>query len=239
MKIKRNLIFILTGFIAFVLSCSCNNNSADKNLAPNAHKVKAEEVIQTSNYTYVRVLEKDRDYWVAIERAEIKEGGTYYWSQGAEMNEFTSKELKRTFRSIFFIQDFTDKPITADATPAQKPLTSMAGKQTAPEVPGIVVPKVPGGTTIAELYAGEKSFNGKTVKVTGKVVKFSTAIMQKNWVHIQDGTKENGKYDLTVTTQDTVKVGDIATFEGVAAYNKDVGAGYFYEVLIVDAKLKK
>jgi hypothetical protein len=239
MKIRRNLIFVLTGFIAFVLSCSCNNNAKDANLAPNAHKVKAQEVIQTSNYTYVRVSENDKDYWCAIERAEIREGGTYYWSQGAEMNEFTSKELKRTFRSIFFIQDFTDKPITSNAQPAQKPLTSMAGKQTAPEYPGIVVPKAQGGVTVAELYAGEKTYNGKNVKVSGKVVKFSAAIMKKNWVHIQDGTKANGKYDLTVTTQDSVKVGDIVTFEGVAAFNKDVGAGYFYEVLIVDAKLKK
>jgi len=238
MKIKRNSIILLTGFIAFVLSCSCNNNSKDSDLAPNAHKVKAQEVIQTSNYTYVRVQEKDKDYWVAIEKAEIKEGETYYWSMGAEMNEFTSKELKRTFRSIFFIQDFTDKPITA--TPAPKmPLTSMAGKQTAPEVPGIVVPKAPGGITIAELYAGEKNYNGKTVKVSGKVVKYSAAIMKKNWVHIQDGTKDNGKYDLTVSTQDSVKVGETVTFEGVAAVNVDVGAGYFYEVLLVDAKLKK
>lgn len=232
-------MFVITGFIAFVLSCSCNNNTRDPNLAPNAHKVKAEEVIQTSNYTYVRVLENDKDYWVAIERAEIKEGETYYWSQGAEMNEFTSKELKRTFRSIFFIQDFTDKPITAGAAPNQKQLTSMAGKQTAPEYPGISVPKAPGGITIAELYAGEKTYNGKTVKVSGKVVRFSSAIMKKNWVHIQDGTKDNGKYDLTITTMDSVKVGDIVIFEGVAAVNKDVGAGYFYEILLEDAKLKK
>lgn len=239
MKIKIKLIVLITGFFVFVLSCSSNKDSKDSNLAPNAHKVKAEEVIQTSNYTYVRVLENEKDYWVAIERAEIKEGETYYWSQGAEMNEFTSKELKRTFRSIFFIQDFTDKPITATSEPKQIPLTSMAGKQQAPEYPGIVVPKAPGGITIAEFYAGKNTLSGKTVKICGKVVRFSAGIMKKNWVHIQDGTKDAGKYDLTVTTQDSVKVGDIVIFEGVASFNKDVGAGYFYEILLEDAKLKK
>jgi hypothetical protein len=115
----------------------------------------------------------------------------------------------------------------------------MAGKQQAPEYPGIVVPRAPGGITIAELYAGKNSHAGKTVKICGKVVKFSGGIMNKNWVHIQDGTKEAGNYDLTVTTQDSVKVGDVVIFEGVAAVNKDIGAGYFYEVLVEDAKVKK
>jgi GW (Gly-Tryp) dipeptide domain len=239
MKIQMKLIVLITGIIAFVLSCSSNKDSKDSNLAPNAHKVIAEEVIQGSNYTYVRVSEDSKDYWVAIEKAEIKEKETYYWSMGAEMNEFTSKELKRTFRSIFFVQDFTDKPITATPSPKQMPLTSMAGKQQAPEYPGIVVPKAPGGITIAEFYAGKNSIAGKTVKVCGKVVKFSGGIMKKNWVHIQDGTKDAGKYDLTVTTQDSVKVGDVVIFEGMASVNKDVGAGYFYEILLEDAKLKK
>jgi hypothetical protein len=239
MKIRLKFIFLITGIIAVVLSCNSNKDSKDSNLAPNAHKVIAEEIIQGSNYTYVRVSADGKDYWIAIEKAEVKEGETYYWSMGAEMNEFTSKELKRTFRSIFFVQDFTDKPITIKPAPKQMPLTSMAGKQQAPEYPGIVVPKAPGGITIAEFYAGKNSIAGKTVKICGKVVKFSAGIMKKNWVHIQDGTKDAGKYDLTVTTQDSVKVGDVVVFEGVAAVNKDVGAGYFYEVLLEDAKVKK
>ena len=232
-------IVLITGILAFVLSCTSNRSSKDSNLAPNAHKVIAEEVIQGANYTYIRVSEDAKDYWMAIEKAEIKEGGTYYWSMGGEMKEFTSKELKRTFRSIFFVQDFTDKPILATPGTKQAPMTSMAGKQVAPEQPGIAVPRAPGGITIAELYAGEKSYNRKSVTVSGKVVRYSAAIMKKNWVHIQDGTKDNGKYDLTVSTQDSVKVGDIVTFQGVAAVNIDVGAGYFYEVLLIDAKLKK
>jgi hypothetical protein len=70
-------------------------------------------------------------------------------------------------------------------------------------------------------------------------VKFSGGIMNRNWVHIQDGTKDNGKFDLTVTTQDSVKVGDVVIFEGKIALNKDIGAGYFYEILMEDAKMRK
>jgi hypothetical protein len=230
---------LLTGILVFVLSCNQNKGTKDSNLAPNAHKVIAEEVIQGSRYTYVRVSSDGSDYWIAINKAEIKEKETYYWSVGSEMNEFTSKELKRTFRSIFFVQDFTDKPITGPVVPQQMPSESMAGKQQAPEYQGIVVPKAAGGITIAGLYAGKDAMEGKTVKICGKVVKFSVGIMNKNWVHIQDGTKDNGKYDLAVTTLDSVKVGDVLIFEGKISLNKDIGAGYFYEVLMEDARVRK
>jgi len=239
MKIRVKFILYLTGMLAFVLSCNSNKDTKESNLAPNAHKVIAEEVIQGSRYTYVRVSADGSDYWISINKADIKEKGTYYWSLGSEMNEFTSKELKRTFRSIFFVQDFTDQPITNAGGPQPPPSASMAGKQEAPEYPGIVVPRAPGGITIAGIYAGKKSMEGKTVKICGKVVKFSGGIMNKNWVHIQDGTKDNGKFDLTVTTQDSVKVGDVVIFEGKIALNKDIGAGYFYEILMEDARVKK
>ncbi len=62
--------------------------------------------------------------------------------------------------------------------------------------------------------------------------------MNKNWVHLQDGTINNGSYDLTVTTLDTVKVGDVVVFEGTITLNKDIGAGYFYDVLMENARHK-
>jgi hypothetical protein len=60
--------------------------------------------------------------------------------------------------------------------------------------------------------------------------------MSKNWVHLQDGTEFGGKFDLTVTTQDSAIVGQQATFTGTIAMGKDFGAGYFYDVLMEDAK---
>ena len=241
MKNRRKHFFLLMGIISFILSCNSNQHARESNLAPNAHKVIAKEVIQASRYTYVRVASDASDYWLAINKAEIKEGKTYYWSVGTEMNEFTSKELKRTFRSIFFVQDFTDQPITTTSAAAnqQMPASSMAGKQQVSEYTGIVVPNAEGGVTIAELYAKKNSFDGKTVKICGKVVKFSPGIMNRNWMHIQDGTREADKFDLTVTSLDSAKVGDVFIFEGVIALNKDIGAGYFYDVLMENAHLKK
>lgn len=220
-------------FLAILVSCN-NGTKRPDNLAPTAHMVTAGEVIQTSNYTYVMVNEDGKDYWLAISSAEIKEGETYYWSIGDVMQNFKSRELNRTFAEIWFVQDFTDKPITAGA-PAQAPSKSLAGRQTAPEQTGITVAKAPGGVTIAELFAGRTGFSGKKVKVAGQVVRFSPAIMNRNWVHIQDGTRDGDNYDLTLTTTDTVSVGQVVTFEGVVSLNKDFGAGYLYDLIIEQA----
>lgn len=62
--------------------------------------------------------------------------------------------------------------------------------------------------------------------------------MDKNWVHIQDGTNFKGKFDLTVTTDREFKIGDVVTFEGRISLNKDFGYGYYYEVLMENGIVK-
>jgi hypothetical protein len=236
MKNRIKLLGLFAGLITFIGACQSDGSRKVENLAPNAHQVTAGEVIQTSRYTYVRVVEDEKDYWVAINKADIKEGATYFWSEGAEMNNFASNELHRTFASIFFIQDFTDQPITTDR---QMSPSSMGGKQPVAEQGGINVERAADGVTIAELFAGKTKFAGTTVKVRGQVVKVSPAIMNRNWVHIQDGTKDGGNYDLTVTTLEVVTVGDVGMFEGTVSVNKDFGAGYVYDVILEDATVKK
>jgi hypothetical protein len=232
MKMKLNFFIILAGLIVFAASCK-QKDTADENLAPNVRKVKVEEVIQTSNYTYLRVSAKDQESWIAISKAEVEEGKSYYYEPGIEMNNFVSKELKRTFPAITFVDKFSDQPIIAKITVAD----SMKGKQAAEPKAGIKVEPAKGGITIAELYTNRDSYAGKTIKIRGEVVKYSPDIMKTNWVHIQDGTNGNGSFDLTITTDDVTKVGDVVTFEGVVTLKKDFGAGYYYEVIVEKAKL--
>ncbi len=229
---------ILLGAGLFTLNSCQQKRERVPNLAPNAHQVTAQEVIQTSRYTYVRVLsENDQDYWIAINKADVKEGTTYFWSEGMEMNNFTSKELNRTFPSIFFVQDFTDQPIL-HSRPMQSQGT-MAGQPQTEETQGIQVEKVKGGYTIAELFSQKNALNGKTVMVRGQVVKFSPQIMKRNWVHLQDGTRDGDHYDLAVTTNDTVSLGEVVVMEGKVSVNKDFGAGYVYDLILEEGKIKK
>jgi hypothetical protein len=89
---------------------------------------------------------------------------------------------------------------------------------------------------ISDLLQNKKTYSGKSIKVTGKVTKFNPEIMGKNWIHIQDGTEYQGGFDLTITTDQKVVVGEIVTFEGKIVLDRDFGYGYFYPVLMEDAK---
>jgi len=100
----------------------------------------------------------------------------------------------------------------------------------------IVKPK--DGKTVQEVYKEKAKLKGKRVTLRGKVVKYSAAIMGKNWLHLRDGTGKDPTNDLTVTTQAKAKVGDTVLVEGTVALDKDLGAGYKYDVIIEEAKVK-
>lgn len=241
-----SLLILVVAFLA-----GCNNAKVKKTenkpstqtatpasaAAPSAemHTVVAKDVIQTSGYTYLLLTEGDKEYWAAVTRFEAVKGKTYYYKEGMEMQNFKSKELNRVFDSIQFIMEFSDQPV---AEKKQIPLTTK-GKQNLDKIEGIKVDPVSGGVKLSEIFADKSKFAGKKVKVTGQVVKFNEEIMNKNWVHIQDGTEANGVFDLTVTTLEKVAVGTVVTFEGIIAADKDFGYGYKYEVLLEEAKVVK
>jgi hypothetical protein len=97
------------------------------------------------------------------------------------------------------------------------------------------VAKSDGGVTIEELYARKSELTGKAVIVRGRVVKYNSGILGRNWVHIQDGTGAGGTHDLTVTTDDTVSVGDVVLVRGTAAVDRDFGMGYRYDLIVEEA----
>lgn len=101
------------------------------------------------------------------------------------------------------------------------------------DLSGIEVPE--GGASIAAVYEAKDDFEGREVLVRGKVVKFTPGVMGKNWLHIRDGTGDEGTNDLTVTTDATVEIGDVVTVRGTVALDKDFGFGYKYVVLVQDA----
>ena len=100
----------------------------------------------------------------------------------------------------------------------------------------VTVEPCDGCITISNLIANKQSYSGKVIKVKGKVTKFNPEIMGKNWVHIQDGSEFQGGFDLTITTDKKVSVGDTITFEGKIVLDKDFGYGYFYSVLMEEGK---
>lgn len=95
--------------------------------------------------------------------------------------------------------------------------------------------------TVEEIWTQKGALKEKSVTVRGQVVKFSPGIMGRNWVHLRDGSgsAEKATHDITVTTQDEVKVGDVVTAKGTVRADKDFGAGYAYPVIVEEAKVSK
>jgi len=115
--------------------------------------------------------------------------------------------------------------------------------RTAPKVeapaPGSLAKTADG--TIAEIYGKSAGLKGKKVSVRGKVVKFLPLIMERNWIHLQDGSgdKAAGTGDLTVTSTEEVAPGDVVVATGTLAADKDFGMGYTYKVILENGHFTK
>ncbi len=192
---------------------------------------KVVDVIEAAGYTYVQVDTGSQKLWAAGPSTVFKKGDMIAFDSGMPMKNFHSKSLKRNFNLLYFVDAFlTDKGTVAKPT-MPKP-HSRPGDHTATPVPDIR--KARGGQSIAEIIAQKESLANKPVKVRGKVVKFTASILGKNWIHIKDSSTGT---DLTVTTKDTAKKGEIILVQGILGLNRDFGYGYIYDVIVENAKV--
>ncbi len=152
------------------------------------------------------------------------------------------KEITQDVKTDVKTQDANKSETVAKAVaPAEikKEITQDVNKSKTPVTPATDT-TTNGAITIAEVYAKKSELNGKTIEVTGKVTKVSKAIMGKNWIHIQDGTGDEGSNDLIFTSPTAlVEIGDEVTAKGVVAIDQDLGYGYFYTVIIQESTFSK
>jgi hypothetical protein len=234
---KKTLLFSIA--ITCFLQTKAQHNQA-KNV--NIHSIIVDSIIQTTNYTYLLGKEKNVSSWLAVPTVNAEVGKTYYYMGGMPMNNFSSKELKRTFDVVIFLGEISEVPLdehgvakTDPHAASDKPYKRVAPKENKLDVK---IEPIADGISIKELFSNKEKYAGKTVKIKASVTKFNEEIMNKNWAHIQDGTDFEGKFDLVVTTQSKVKVGDVVVFEGKVTLNKDFGYGYNFDLLVEDAVAK-
>ena len=238
MKLLKNIPILL------MLLSGLNGIAQNPHAESGLKKVIVQEVLQVNSYTYLNVLEDSIKKWLAVPTIEAKLGEIYYYKGGMEMRDFKSNELDRTFDAVVFLGSIT-------AADAIDPETGMKDPNAEPEVPtkpakqptleklDLKIEAVDGGTRIADLFENKANYGGKEIKIKGEVTKFSGGILGKNWVHFQDGTSFEGQYDLMITTQETLSVGDVIVFEGLLTLDKDFGAGYFYKVILEEGVVVK
>lgn len=238
-------VFLMLIVVVLFSSCVRNKNGVmQQNTVPTQtsnHVFEVTEVVQATQYTYMKVKENMMERWVAVDKQEANVGDVYYYDSALEMNDFTSKDLERTFDQIYLINQISKTPI-AQQQPAMGGGVMGGGMQAHSgkvdvEQSAVSLEKSGSELTIAKVFANKDEYANKETEIRGKVVKVNNEIMGQNWVHIQDGTSDSGSFDLTITTQDKVNVGDEVTFKGTILLDKDFGAGYFYEVILTDATL--
>jgi len=174
--------------------------------------------------------------WVAVSRQDIKPDEVYYFDNALQMNGFNSKELNRTFDVIYFVSNISKTPLEGGNMGG---MPAHSGKLNAEKSGSVTLEKADNEITLSELFSGKTVYAGKEIEIRGIVVKVNEGIMDRNWIHIQDGTGTPEGFDLTVTTQDLPAENDEVTFKGVVSIDKDFGSGYFYDVILENAVLVK
>ena len=206
---------------------------------------KVVETMNSGGYTYICIEKDGKKTWAAVLETKVNVGQDISLQPGYEMVNFTSNTLNRTFDKIVFSTGLA-AGTAGHGTTETKSFhgKTMGGKDT--EVSAtekIQVEKATGlnAYTIADLYEKRNELDKKSVSVRGKVVKVSSGIMARNWLHIQDGTgtQKDGNNDIVVTSKDLPAVGDIVTADGTLYKDKDFGSGYKYDVIVEEASVKK
>ena len=194
------------------------------------------ESIDAGGYTYLKLRTGSGDLWVAVQQTRAAVGSTAVIAPQMTLENFESKTLKRTFDHIVFGTVAEPQPPMASA------IASATATATAADA-DVNVAKAEGADakTVAEVWSARAVLRDRQISVHGKVVKFLPGIMGKNWLHLRDGSgdRAKGDNDLTVTTDDTVAVGDVVLVRGTVRTDQDFGSGYSYAVIVEEAKVSK
>jgi len=200
------------------------------------------ETMNSGGYTYVRLQQADGEVWIAgPETAGVAVGQQLTLDDGMTMHGFTARSLDRTFDEIVFVNGYGAAAAAAPAAMPNDPHAGVPGFQgrTAAANPA----KPAAGSvakaeyTVAELFFQPELLKGRTVEVRGVVVKYNGGILGSNWIHLMDGSGEPGADDLVVTSQQACKVGDTVLVRGTLGVDKDLGSGYFFPVIVEDARV--
>jgi len=230
--------------LLFLVLISCKNNQDNKEetkeIKDGPKSFVVLESIDAARYVYILGDQDGTKKWFALTSRQVNEGDVFYYDNPLIMNDFYSKELERPFDEVLFISRVSKNSM--DLIPTSTQNAPMSTKSTGKAVTAQLELKMDlpeNAISIGQLYEQKDSYKSKKIKVHGQVVKFSPQIMNTNWIHIQDGTDFQGKFDLTITSNEIVKLGDIITFEGIVDVNKDFGHGYFYELIVEKAETIK
>ncbi len=249
----KRLMILICG-ILLLTSYSCkgsDNKETKKKGAVSKEKQLADDfsgvvlsTMDASRYTYIQYKTRDgKVLWGAVLKTKLNKGDRIRLIKAQPMMNFESKSLNKHFDLIYFAEGVEINGKINSSNPHKMAMKMPedgfhSGKnphisQDIADIDASKVKKLSGGVTIKEILDNPQKFNGKTVKLRGVVVKFLPDIMKTNWAHLKDASTDK---DITITTDEKFKVGDVVEIEGKVVTDKDFGFGYYYKVLIEKGK---
>lgn len=213
--------------------------TSDTSFNEDLHKVVVQEVLQANRYVYLNVKEEGNgQFWIATRKQEAKKGEIYFYRRPLLKTNFESKEYNRVFDTIYLVSNLVSQDHSKHAVAQNTQTPSIEPKITTKEDIPTHTDKVveyKGTLKIAELLKDPKKYEGHTIQLSGKCVKVNPNIMERNWLHIQDGSKND--FDMVVTSNTFVPEGSDITIRGVVSINRDFGAGYKYDLIVENGTL--
>lgn len=226
-------------FAALLLLMNVNSLSAQM---PTEGKGTVAEVINVGNYVYVRL--EQPQMWIASSPTGVAIGDLIDFGNGAEMRNFYSAKLDRTFESILFVPQISIENRNIDSLHRQATIQQGADHPIVSN-PAVVAPPLPGeitalkdGKTVAEILLDQEALDGSSISLRAKIVKVNENIMGRNWMTLQDGSGTNPEDKLIATSTQSASAGDVVIASGIVRRNVDIGSGYRYEVLLEDARFE-
>jgi len=196
------------------------------------------ETREANTYTYVRLDTGGDSIWAAVPTTPVNVGDVVNLHQAMPMTDFYSPTFHEVFEYLYLATSLRVIGDSEDATALS--LREHCGAQAEPgtkiDVSGIEPAE--GGKTVQELWSRRQELAGSVVTVRGRVVKCTSGVMGRNWLHLRDGSGARGESDeLTITTDAAVKIGSLVLVSGTVAVDKDFGYGYRYDLLIEGASV--
>jgi hypothetical protein len=201
------------------------------------HRVVILERLPTSKYLYLRVAENEQEYWIATKKMKVEVGARYFYGKRLLKTNFESKEHKRTFDRLYLVSTLVSENHGNEMEPMDGHAASLTSSDPARlEAEAGMSDEMDGNIkNIRDLLSRKDALSGKQVVVKGRCIKVNSNIMGRNWVHLQDGSYD--EYDLVVTTNSTMTVGDEVKVEATVALKKDYGSGYYYDLILEDGRV--
>jgi hypothetical protein len=197
-------------------------------LSDGIHHALVKEVLPTEKYVYLRVEENGEERWIATSKVEIEVGKEYLYKGGLLKRDFHSKEYDQHFKELYLVSQIipSDHQHTAQgSTPSRDDKSISVGPARSVDASASI--------KIADIVDEPQKYAGKEVQVSGEVTKVNPNIMDRNWIHLKDGSMD--EYDFVLTSPHAIPEGHVVTLVGTLALNKDFGSGYSYDILIEDA----